>query len=61
MTGSHWVLAKTQGQSHRETGAQGDWRYPNVIRAAPVPLYNTFTDIYRFVRILDQVLDGFAR
>lgn len=33
-----------------------DWRYPNVIRAAPVPLYNSFGDIHRFVSILDGLL-----
>ncbi len=29
-----------------------DWRNPNVIRVAPVPLYNTFREVWRFVDIL---------
>ncbi|MGF1598494.1 MAG: kynureninase [Acidimicrobiales bacterium] len=37
-------------------GVACDWRHPAVIRVAPVPLYNTFTDIHRFVTILDEIL-----
>lgn len=41
-------------------GVVGDWRNPNVIRLAPTPLYNSFLDVFRFAKILEQSLEKFA-
>ncbi len=38
-------------------GMMTDWREPNVIRAAPVPLYNSFEDVFRFVEALSELVD----
>jgi kynureninase len=35
-----------------EAGVKCDFREPNVIRAAPTPLYNTFHEVWRFAKIL---------
>ena len=40
-----------------QAGVIGDWREPNVIRVAPTPLYNSFTDVYRFAQLLKQAID----
>ncbi len=47
---------KTMFNALEDNGVTTDWREPNVIRVAPVPLYNSFTDIYHFVRILKEYL-----
>jgi kynureninase len=39
-----------------EEGVMVDWREPDVIRMAPVPLYNSFEDIARFGLILKEAL-----
>jgi kynureninase len=43
----HWLT---------ENGVACDWREPDVIRAAPVPLYNSFEDVFRFCEKLGEAL-----
>ena len=37
-------------------GVVCDWREPDIIRAAPVPLYNSFRDAYVFVERLTDAI-----
>lgn len=40
-----------------EEGIVADKRKPDVIRVAPVPLYNTYEEVWRFVQIFKKALE----
>ena len=43
-----------------DLGVICDVREPDVMRIAPVPLYNTYTDVFRFVSLLRAALEDVA-
>ncbi|MDO1501422.1 kynureninase [Winogradskyella maritima] len=47
---------KALHQKLTEAGIITDWREPDVIRCAPVPLYNSFEDVFEFVERLKPIL-----
>ncbi|NNK80223.1 MAG: kynureninase [Flavobacteriales bacterium] len=55
------ILAHGQGKplfdKLTDKGVVADWREPNVIRIAPVPLYNSYEDVYRFGVALEGSLN----
>ena len=55
---SIWVrdADKTLFEKITAAGVVADWREPDVIRVAPTPLYNTFSDAHRFAEILKDAL-----
>lgn len=53
------VVPGATKQLVHDLAAQGvivDWREPNVIRLAPVPLYNSFEDVYAFGQTLKAII-----
>ena len=55
------IVAHGQGKSLFEklsaNGVVADWREPNVIRIAPVPLYNSFEDAFDFGKIIEAAIN----
>lgn len=49
---------KTLFDKITDKGVIADWREPDVIRIAPVPLYNSYEEMFHFVRILKESLLG---
>ena len=47
---------KSLHENLRLNNVISDWRDPNVIRCAPVPFYNSYQDVYNFVKILRKLL-----
>lgn len=41
-----------------ENGVIADWREPDVIRVAPVPMYNSYEDVFNFYSILKSAVNG---
>ena len=37
-----------------------DYRKPNVIRVAPVPLYNSFYEVYLFIKEIDRLVKSYS-
>ena len=53
------LMLKKGKETFDELNRQGvvvDWREPNVIRVAPVPLYNRFEDVWKFGNIIESIL-----
>ena len=39
-------------------GVIADYRAPDILRIAPIPLYNTFQELWRFSEILRDVISS---
>lgn len=48
---------KTLHHKLTKEGVISDWREPDVIRCAPVPLYNSFQDVFQMVEKLKKILN----
>jgi kynureninase len=53
------VIRKNGKQAYdylMKNGVSAGWREPEVLRVAPVPLYNTFEEVWQFGQMLEKIL-----
>jgi len=59
--GGHVAIEHEEGmrisEALRARGVIPDYRPPNIIRIAPIPLYNTYFEIWRVVQHLKEIID----
>jgi kynureninase len=51
-------LLEQVSEALQAAGIVADQRKPDVIRVAPVPLYNTFYDVWKFVQVLRKAVNA---
>ena len=61
--GGHVALARDSGSIQitaclKRRGVIPDFRFPNIIRLAPIALYNTYHEIWRVVDILREIMEN---
>jgi kynureninase len=52
-------ILETLSDMLEDAGIVADKRKPDVIRVAPVPLYNTYEEVWKFVQIFNSALAKF--
>ncbi len=60
--GGHLALEHTEAaricEALKEKGVVPDFRAPNIIRLAPSPLYTSYSEVWRTVRVLAEIMSG---
>ena len=54
----HPTEAVRINEALKRRGVVPDFRYPNIIRLAPVALYNTYQDIWQVIQHLKEIIDN---